>query len=82
MYISISTVFYECGHASFLSLTTPQIPRCYHFLTCCFCGPCFIVQACNAHGIYCVPLYDTLGELSSFPGAMKTSDIFQDFLCL
>jgi hypothetical protein len=24
---------------------------------------CLIVQACNAHGIYCVPLYDTLGKL-------------------
>jgi len=21
-----------------------------------------IIQACNAHGIYCVPLYDTLGR--------------------
>jgi hypothetical protein len=21
----------------------------------------FMLQACNAHGIYCVPLYDTLG---------------------
>lgn len=21
------------------------------------------MQACNAHGLYCVPLYDTLGKL-------------------
>ena len=30
-------------------------------------GCSFIIfQACNAHGIYCVPLYDTLGKF--FPG--------------
>lgn len=32
------------------------LPFTYVFL-------CLILQACNAHGIYCVPLYDTLGKL-------------------
>ena len=52
-----STAVHECIYASFLSLTIPKISRCY----------CFIVQACNAHGIYCVPLYDTLGKFFLFP---------------
>lgn len=31
------------------------------------------LQACNAHGLYCVPLYDTLGMLYAFPSSSYLS---------
>lgn len=39
--------------------------RWYTFAYINFNCTAILMQACNAHGLYCVPLYDTLGMLFS-----------------